>query len=149
MKKFTAPTTPDAVQNPLRGGTVDYSGPYRFYKYAQLESRTKFGSHTTRLKAGSREELTRQRAAFNQSRWPGRVQWTKPIQLRDQIDGTGSWYQIARGEYVLPCGQAYVDAQAEALACDYYIELGGDKDTLFELWELDPQYVVDFPESGE
>ena len=149
MKKFTAPTTPDAVENPLMGGTVDYSGENRFYRYANLVSETGGVKHSTHLKADSRDELTRKRAEFNQSRWPMRVQWTKPIQLRDQIDGTGSWYQIARGEYVLPCGQAYVDAQAEALACDYYIELGGDKDTLFELWELDPQYVVDFPESGE
>jgi len=118
-----------------------HSGENRFYKYAN--------PIRCSLKAGSREELTRQRAEFNQSRWPMRVQWTKPLQLRDQIDGTGSWHQIARGEYVLPCGQAYEDAQAEALACDYYIELGGEKDILFELWELDPEYVVGFPESGE
>ena len=148
-KKGASVTQPNTVQNPLMGGTVDYSGENRFYKYANLVSKTGGVKHSTHLKAGSREELTRQRAEFNQSRWPMRVQWTKPIQLRDQIDGTGSWYQIARGEYILPCGQAFAAAQAEALACDYYISIGGEKEILFELWELDPEYVVGFPESGE
>jgi len=121
----------------------------RYYVYANLVSETGGVKHSTHLKAGSRDELTRQRAEFNQSRWPMRVQWTKPMRLRSQVDGAESWHQVARGETKLPCGQAYVDAQAEALACDYYISIGGDKDTLFELWELDPQYVVGFPESEE
>lgn len=101
------------------------------------------------IRAESRDELTRKRAEFNQSRWPLKVNWSKPMGLRSQKSDDTYFHQFARGETKLPCGQAYEDAQNEALACDYYIELGGEKEILFELWELDPQYVVDFPESGE